>query len=247
MIEEIEGIVVKESAYRETSKIITVLTKKYGIIRMMAKGSRALKSDLRNVTTKMTYGIFHLHYKEDKLSTLVSVDTIDSFKQIKKDITKISYASFLLELAEQVMKHHHQEEIYDLLIATLKKIEEGFDPLVLTNILELKYLEYLGVMPILDACSVCGNKTSIATLSSDRGGYVCNHCLTNEKIVSEKTIKLIRMFYYVDIAKITSLDIHESVKKEINTFLDNYYDRYTGIYLKSKAFLNNINRTELRG
>ncbi len=246
MIEQIEGIVIGESAYRETSKIITVLTKQYGLIRMLAKGSRTLKSDLRNVTTKMTYGYFHLHYKEDKLSTLVSVDIIDSLKHIKTDIIKISYASFLLELAEQVMKQHHHEEIYDLLIATLKKIDEGFDPLVLTNILELKYLEYLGVMPILDACSVCGRKNSIATLSSDRGGYVCNHCLTGEKIVSEKTIKLVRMFYYIDISKITNLDIHESIKKEINEFLENYYDRYTGLYLKSKSFLKNMNRTELK-
>lgn len=246
MIEKIEGIIIGERAYSETSKIISILTKDYGIISCIAKGSRTLKSELRSVTTKMTYGLFHMHYKEGKLSTLVGVDIINPLKQIKKDIVKISYASFLLELAEQVMKQNQQEEIYDLLISTLKKIEEGYDPLVLTNILELKYLEYLGVMPIIDACSVCGSKNSIATLSSDKGGYVCNHCLTDEKIVSEKTIKLIRMFYYVDIDKITNLEINESIKKEINNFLENYYDRYTGLYLKSKAFLQNLNKAELR-
>lgn len=246
MIEKIEGIIIGERAYSETSKIISILTKDYGIISCIAKGSRTLKSELRSVTTKMTYGLFHMHYKEGKLSTLVGVDIINPLKQIKKDIVKISYASFLLELAEQVMKQNQQEEIYNLLVSTLKKIEEGFDPFVLTNILELKYLEYLGVMPIIDACSVCGSKNSIATLSSDKGGYVCNHCLTGEKIVSEKTIKLIRMFYYVDIDKITNLEINESIKKEINTFLENYYDRYTGLYLKSKSFLQNLNKAELR-
>ena len=57
-------------------------------------------------------------------------------------------------------------------------------------------------MPIIDSCSVCGSTKSIATLSSYKGGYLCNNCLKDEKIVSEKTIKLIRMFYYVDISKI---------------------------------------------
>ena len=85
-----------------------------------------------------------------------------------------------------------------------KKINEGYDPMVITNILELKYLSYLGVMPVIDKCSICGTNKSIATLSSDKGGYVCNNCLTNEKIVNEKTIKLIRMLYYVDISKISN-------------------------------------------
>lgn len=245
MIDQIEGIVIKETPYRETSKVIQIITKDYGIISCLAKGSRSLKSELRTVTTKMTYGIFHMHYKEGKLSTLMSVDVVHPLKEIKKDITKISYASFILELTEQVIKQSIDSEIYPLLIASLRKIEEGYDPLVITNILELKYLFYLGVAPILDACSICGSKKSIATLSSDRGGYVCNDCLNNEVMVSEKTIKLIRMFFYVDISKITTLEITDFVKKEINQFLDSYYDRYTGLYLKSKAFLKNLSKTEI--
>ena len=31
----------------------------------------------------------------------------------------------------------------------------------------------------------------------------------------------------------------ESIK-EINDFLDNYYDRYTGLYLKSKSFVKEL-------
>lgn len=246
MMEKIEGIIIGESAYSETSKIISILTPQYGLISCLAKGSRTLKSELRSVTCKMTYGFFHMHYKPDKLSTLVGVDVIDTFKQIKKDIVKISYASFILELSSQVMKQNYNEKVYQLLVSTLKKMNEGFDSFILTNILELKYLEYLGVMPVLDSCCVCGKKTSIATLSSDRGGYICNHCLTNEKIVNEKTVKLVRMFYYVEIDKITSLEIKEDIKKEINIFIENYYDRYTGLYLKSKSFLQNLNKVELK-
>ena len=242
MIEEVEGIIVSEKPYGETSKIINVLTDKYGIIGMMVKGCRTMKSPLRSVTGKLTYGKFFIYYKRDKLSLLSEVNVINNFNNIKKDIDKISYASFLLELAEQVYKQHSHSDVYKLLIDGLIKINDNFDPLVITNIIELKYLDFLGVMPIIDSCSICGTDKSIATLSSSKGGYVCNNCLTNEKLVSDKTIKLIRLFYYVDISKISKLEIGNLEKKEINEFLDEYYDSYTGLYLKSKNFIKNLNK-----
>ena len=246
MIEKIEGIVINEKDFSETSKIINVLTKDKGLIGIMCKGAKTMKSPFRSVTGKLTYGIFNVYYKKDKLSTLISVDVIDNFKNIKKDIEKISYASFLLELAEQVNKQSLHNGIYDLLINGLLKINEGFDPLVITNIIELKYLDYLGVMPVIDRCSMCGRTNSIATLSSSKGGYICNNCLTTEKIVSEKTIKLIRMFYYVDISKITKMNINNLSKLEINAFIDEYYDKYTGLYLKSKSFINDLKRINIK-
>ena len=240
-MKDIEGIILKEQPYSETSKLLKIITKE-GVIDLIAKGSRTLKSELRSVTTKMTYGVFHIHYKEDKLSTLISVDVIDNLKNIKKDITKISYASFLIELASQVIKQNSSESIYTILVSALKKINENYDPLIITNIVELKYLDYLGVMPILDGCAICGTKSNITTMAGSRGGYVCNNCYTNEKKVDEKSIKLLRMLYYVDIDKISSTNIKENIKKEINAFIDEYYELYTGLYLKTKSFLKNLNK-----
>lgn len=238
---KIEGIVISETSYSETSKIINVLTKD-GIIGIMAKGAKNIKSNLRIGTGKITMSSFIIIKKDDKLSTLTSVDVINNFKNIKKDIEKISYATYIIELATQVMKHNTNEDVYNLLIDALSKIDEGYDNTVITNILELKYLEYLGVMPIIDECAICGSKTGIATLSSSRGGYICNNCIKDDRIVSDKTIKLIRMFYYVDISKISNIDISPKSKIEISNFLDDYYDRYTGLYLRSKTFLKNINK-----
>ncbi len=244
MIDKIEGIILSSQDYGETSKILNIITKEYGIIGVIAKGCKALKSPLRSYTDKLTYGYFYMHYKKDKLSILNNVDVIDNFKNVKKDITKISYASYLLELCGQVVKHSYKDGVYDILISSLIKLNEGYDPLVIMNIVELKYLDYLGVMPILDACCKCGKTSSICTLSSYAGGYLCNDCRTSEKIVSDKTIKLIRMFYYVDISKISKLEVSNEVKFEINAFLDDYYDRYTGLYLKSKNFIKNLNKVK---
>ncbi len=241
MIERIEGIIIKEKSYSETSKLITLITKEHGVINLLAKGAKTLKSSLRSTTTKLTHGYFNIIYKENKLSTLKEVDIIEYYKNIKKDINKISYATYILELVEQVIKQTNNDEIFNNLVYSLKKIEENINPLVITNILELKCLDYLGVMMVLDCCSVCGNK-NIITISADQGGYLCKNCRKDETIVDEKTIKLLRMFYYVDISKIEKVEVSKKISEEINHFLNAYYERYTGIYLKSKKFIEKLSR-----
>ena len=240
MIENVEGIILNTRNYNDTSKILDIFTKKYGVIGVIAKGCKSLKSNLRSVTDKLTYATFTIYYKKDKLSILTEASIINNYSNIKKDIEKISYASYLLDLTHQVYKQNNSTDLYDFLISALNKINEGFNNLVITNIIELKYLDYLGIMPNLDGCIVCGSK-NVVTLSSDKGGYLCKNCLTNEPISSDKAIKLVRMYYYVDIDKISKLDLSKDVINEVNNFIDDYYDRYTGLYLKSKSFLKNLN------
>lgn len=239
-IEEVEGIVLSEVNYNESSKILNVLTKEHGLIGIMSKGSRNIKSKLRAVSRKLIYGKFYIYYKEGKISTLISVDLINSFNKILSDLTKISYSSLIIDLVYQVVKQNGDKEIFDILKDGLLKINEGYAPNILTDIIKLKLLDYLGVRPIIDSCSSCFSTNDIITISSIDGGYVCRDCYTNQKIVSQKCIKLIRMFYYVDIKSITKLEVSNEVLKEIEAFLDDYYDRYTGIYLKSSEFLKKI-------
>ena len=78
MIEDLDGIVISEKNYSETSKIINVFTKEHGIIGILAKGAKSIKSPLRSVTTKLTYGTFTVYYKKDKLSTLKEVSIINN-------------------------------------------------------------------------------------------------------------------------------------------------------------------------
>ena len=110
MIEEVEGIVVGETNYSETSKILNIITKDKGLISVMAKGCKNIKSPLRVVANKLTYGNFIVYYKKDKLSTLKEVSIINNFKNIKKDISSISYATYMLELSSGVIKQNNTKE-----------------------------------------------------------------------------------------------------------------------------------------
>ncbi len=240
MIREFEGIIVTETPYGESSKILNILTKDAGIIGVMAKGAKKIKSKFRSSTEKFTLGIFSVYYHENKLSTLIDVDIISPLRNIKTDIIKIGYLTYISELTYQTAKQNKNKTIYSILKSTILKIEDGLDPMIMTNILEVKMLDYLGVGFDLDRCIKCGNTTDIITLSGDSGGYLCKTCRINEPVYDEKTIKMFRLYYYVDIPSITDLKIGSVVKENINTILKDYYDRYTGLYLKSKEFLKTV-------
>ncbi len=240
MLESVEGIVLKETPYGDTSKIINVLTKEYGIIGIMCKGAMGIKSKLRSSTIKFTYGNFQIYYKKDKLSLLSNVDVINPLKNIKSDILLISYVSYLCDLISQVSRQEDITVLYSDFINAILKIENGLNPMVITNIIEVKLLDYLGVGLNLTSCISCGRKTDIITLSSEKGGLICKNCYTNERIVPISIVKVINMYYLVDIKSIDKIEIKEEIIEEINRFLNSYYNDYTGLYLKSKDFLKTI-------
>lgn len=239
---KVEGLVIKDMDFKESSKILTILTKEYGLISVISKGCKQLKSKLRGVSNKLVYGNFDISYKENGLSTLISVDVINPFTNILMDIDKISYVSYLIELTNQIIKETNNFDTFDLLKEAIIKINDEIDLEIIKNIIELKYLRILGVGPIIEGCVICGNNSNIKTISIDNGGYICENCHKNEFIYSDKLLKLIRMFILVDISKITKLNISDDAKKELDLFIDSYYDKYTGLYLNSKQFLKNLKK-----
>ena len=239
-IVDVKGLVLNETNYSDSSKILNVLTSEYGLIGIISKGCRNLKSKLRGSSRKLVYGTFHFYYKENGLSTLISIDVINDYPKTIMNLERVVYASYLLDLTRQVVKQSKDEAILALLISALEKIENGLSPAVVTNILELKYLDFLGVSPVVTGCAVCGKTTNIVSLSPVSGGFICKDCYQNEGYYSDKAIKLLQMYYYVDLDKITKIDVNPKVNEEINKFLEDYYDRYTGIYLNSKKMLKNV-------
>ena len=67
------------------------------------------------------------------------------------------------------------------------------------------------------------------------GGVICKNCYQDTYLFHPNTLKLLKLFQIVDIAKIDKLNITiERVRLEINEFIREYYEKYTGIYLKNK-------------
>ena len=240
MIRTISGVVISETPWKENSKILNILTEE-GIIGVVSKGCKNIKSELRIVSQKLQYGEFIINEGNTKLANLREGSIINPLSNIKTDLTLISYFTYITELVTQIMKQNLDSNIYNLYIKTILKIENGFDPLVMMNILEIKLLDFLGVGINLNGCCKCGSTKNIVTVDPDAGGYICKDCYTNEIIYDEMIRKMLRMYYLVDIDSVSDIKIKDYVKEGINQFLSIYYDRYTGLYIYSKKFLANIN------
>ena len=236
MIKKINGIVVKEIPYKETSKIIDVYTKD-GIYSVIAKGAKRIKSPFFSGTSFLSYGQFCI-YEKDGLSTLKSVDIISSFKNILKDIISISAATYIVNLAIQVYKQNNDSNIFELLLSSLKKLDSNINPLGIVNIFEIKMLNFLGLQLDFDTCRVCGNSNPIY-LSLDYSGCLCSNC--THSITNPKIIKLLKLYTIVEIDKIDKLELDNRLLLSVNKFIDEYYEKYTGVYLKGKKLFMDVN------
>ncbi len=58
MLQKCEGIVLRTTDYGETNKIVTLYTREWGKIGVMARGAKKPKSRLSAITQPFTYGYF---------------------------------------------------------------------------------------------------------------------------------------------------------------------------------------------
>ena len=237
-----KGIVISETNYSETSKILNILTEDYGLIGVISKGSRNIKNKLRGVSNKMNYCEYTISYKEKGLSTLIEGNNLNSFKNIYTDMKKAIYSFFLMDLFYQVLKENNNKNLFKLLESSLIKINDGLNEKLICIIVEIKLLEYLGVSLNLDCCTSCGREDDFLTIAINDGGLVCKNCYHEGYIFNEKTLKLFLLLAKIDLSKIKKLELtDESAFKEIDKFLDEYYNFYTGIYLNKKEKLELFN------
>lgn len=234
MIKKIEGIVVGEISYKETSKIIKIFTCD-GIINVLAKGSKKITNKNFTATTYLTYGSF-LIYEHD-LSILKSASKKKNYKNILKDIVKLSASSYIVSLITQVFKQNKSKELYSFLLSSLNKINDNINPLAIVNIIEVKLLPYLGLKLNLESCALCNN-SNITCLSLDYSGFLCSNC-SNIKM-DKKILKLIKIYKNIELDKLESIRLDNSYLLFINKFLDDYYDKYTGLFLRQKVFFKDM-------
>lgn len=238
----VTGIVLSETNYSETSKILNILTSEYGLISAISKGSRNIKSKLRGVSMRFVYAKFTINYKENGLSTLMEASVINSLKYIMTDLTKMNYSLYVLDLVKNILKDNNKISLFEPTIHTLLKINGGFDPAIITNILEIQLLSFLGVEPVLNECIKCGNEDDLITFSNSESGMICQNCYIDEYLFNNNTIKLIRLFLNIDISKVDKLNItNKDVRAELEAFIKDYYQTYTGVYLKNKEKFNITN------
>ncbi|WP_078379661.1 DNA repair protein RecO [Sutcliffiella halmapala] len=243
MLHKCEGIVIRTNAYGESNKIVTLYTKELGKVGVMARGATKPSSRLTSVSQLFSHGMY-LFQKGSGLGSLQQGEILESMRSIREDIFLTAYSSYVVELLDKVTEEGRRNpHLYELLYLMLHYINEGIDPEILTFIYEVKMLEAIGITPELNKCASCSSTEGTFAFSIKEGGYLCHRCFHKDPHLikaSPATLRLLRTFYYYDLNRIGNLSLKEETRKELRFILDEYYDAYSGIMLKSKRFLKQM-------
>ncbi|WP_408006820.1 DNA repair protein RecO [Pseudalkalibacillus sp. A8] len=247
MLIKSEAIVIRTSDYGESNKVVTVYTKDFGKLGIMARGAKKTKSRLSSVSQLFTHGHF-LIQKGSGLGSLSQGEIINTFRGIKQDIFKTAYAAYMVELLDKSTEDNQASPaLFEFLKLSLTYLDEGIDPDILKAIFEMKMLRLSGVGPQVDRCVLCGRKEGISAFSIAEGGFLCVQCKYSDPKalgLTPKTARLLNLIYYMDLSRLGNVSVKEETKQALNKILTTYLDEYTGIRLKSKRFLDQLQKFE---
>ncbi|MBQ1326199.1 MAG: DNA repair protein RecO [Solobacterium sp.] len=206
MNDRTDGIVLKQSDYRDSAVLLQVLTREYGLLSFTAKGARKLTSHNALHILPFTESEFLFDYKEGRtLFPLKSSHTGKMFRHVHEDLEAGAAAGVMGELLTRVMDTEQDDSVYDLLLDALELLEKGADSALVLDVFLARMLSILGTAPQVDCCAVTGD-TRVAAISVRDGGFISESVARSEGIPLS-TREELRAFRLINHASMKDYDI----------------------------------------
>ena len=123
--QEVHGMVIKHNPVGDYDQLVTLLTAEKGKINAFARGVRRMGARLSSSIEPLSLGSFFLYAGKNSY-TINEVKISEYFEGLKKDLKKVTYASFFLELADYYNHENIEASDYlNLLYISLKAIDAG--------------------------------------------------------------------------------------------------------------------------
>lgn len=172
------GLVLRQTATRETDLILTVLTPDLGRISVIAKGARSKKSKVSAACQLLTYSEMTLT-ERGEWYYLGEASTVALFDGVRQDIVLLSLGSYFAELCEAICTPEAAPELLRLLLNALYALAELHkDPAVVKPAFTFRLMALSGFEPLMDGCAVCGREPETAALDVVQGVLHCAGCKT---------------------------------------------------------------------
>lgn len=175
---KVNGIVLKEMKYKDNSKILTIFTRELGKISVLARGVNNPKSKFIANTQVFSQNEYQL-FKGKSFYYIQDAYLVDSFYEIRNDIDRMIYGSYILELADKSVEQDQENiKLFDLLekaLEVLSKQENHYLEFILAY--ELKFISFLGYRPCIHSCVSCNRSGGDhLKFSIKEGGVLCSKC-----------------------------------------------------------------------
>lgn len=226
-----EGVVLRSTKYRETSKIVTVYTRGFGKVKAIAKGARQSKNTYGSSLEPMSYVFLVLYKKEHRDIQLISqCDVIQSFRHLSENLDKMAAGMSMIELVEKVSHDEEaNEKLFGLLTGALSAVNTAaLKPWNLLYGFEIRLAGILGFQPDFEKCVSCGRFVEKGFGNSifffiGKGGPMCpSHAdsMGMKVNVSVQSLRILgRLAAAGTFEEMTSIEVDEAHRREIESVL----------------------------
>lgn len=245
-IHKTEAIVLKKHDFRETSVIANFYTRDFGKINGILKGIRTEPTKFASSIEPFSYNDIIFYKKINSALHLVSqCELKDNFDILRQDMYRVSMGSLMMELLDTIMPPEDKnEEVFNLVLASLKELQTYDNPNKIMTIFKIKMLALSGLKPHFDSCISCGSRSDgQSRFSLNLGGLLCPKCSKKNldtRPIFRGTIATILHIERNDLKTNLNLGMNPQIKKELNLLLNSFLNFHLEKEFKSQKVLNKI-------
>lgn len=219
-----EGLVIKSTDTGENDRIVTVLTKDFGIVRAFANGAKRMKSRSQSATQLLSYSRFSIYKSKDSF-IINEAQCIEVFFKLREDIERITLAQYFCELAGELAPEMDDAEDYlKLMLNSLHFLANAARPAMLLKALtELRLLCLAGYMPDLTACNQCGKfEDTVMFFDHENGRLSCPDCGARGDAVGMGILTAMRHICYSEPEKLYAFTLPDESLKTLSQVTESY-------------------------
>ena len=180
-----EGVVLRVQKLGEADRIITLLTRRHGRVRAVAKGVRRTRSKFGATVEPFSHVDLQL-YAGRSLDIVVQAESLTAYgDRLVADYGRYTAGTAVLETAERLTAEEREPSLrlFLLVVGALRALAGGGpdalaprDPSMVLDAFLLRAMSVAGYAPALDGCARCGAAGPHRAFSVPAGGTVCPAC-----------------------------------------------------------------------
>lgn len=154
-----KALVLREVNYKESDKILTVLSQEEGKLTLSARGCRKKGSYMAAACQLLAWGEFTLYQFQGRW-LVREASTQRLFDGVRADLDKLALASYLTEVTETLAEEGQPEpDLLSLTLNCLHALDRLDLPLAqVKSAFEWRAMGLAGYEPQLDGCRLCGRE-----------------------------------------------------------------------------------------
>jgi len=179
---ELTAIVIGHVNYRDSDRIVRLLTPEHGHISALARGARKSRKRFQGSLDMGNRVKVQVRPGKGELWSMTSALLDRALMTVRQDLLMLSQAAYICEMVGVLaQKGRPEPKLYGLLDTALMVLEACTAPPtpVFRMAVEAKALTFAGFTPRLDRCAICGEPFSAEDMlvyDPSPGGVLHAHC-----------------------------------------------------------------------